>query len=265
MPFRFLGHLLVKGVLLALITSTASLLYLPPTAMASYVPTQKAAILHPGQGVWYAPWQFVVYQQPDLNSPKLAEVLWGSSHTSLTDTLHNIPIQANQCMIAFYPEHQLGLLTVVGDAEPNWLEVIWDQKTGQTGWVQGSLQWQAGTLPTVGTYQTWTEFMLTHAKPAGFKWFVGVPDSIKQLHTQADDYAKVIPSFYLQKLKVLHFRGNWMLVQGLDLERNTPIGWMRWREENGELLVFPQLLDANNPWMQKHTPQNRPYTHSRLK
>jgi hypothetical protein len=229
-----------------------TVLIAPPAAHANYAPTQKTAIPHAGQGVWYAPLQFALYAQPNTTSPKLAEVLWGSSDATLTDTLNNTTLPAKQCMVAFYPEQQLGLLAVTGDAEPNWLEVVWNQTTGLTGWVQATTQLTPGVLPPVGSYQTWTEFMMTHAKPAGIHWFYGVPESIKQLHSQADDYAKIIPAFYLQKLKVLHLRGNWMLMQGLDLEHNTPIGWMRWREETGELLLFPNLNTADNPWMQQH-------------
>jgi hypothetical protein len=235
---------------------TASLLFAvclpvmaPIYAALGYTPTNQSLKLHFGQGVWYAPPAFRVFSKPDEASPALADVIWGiNNDQTLTDTINQASIPARQCMVAYYPAYQLGLIAVVGDADNGWLEIVWNQTTGQTGWVKATSEFKPGFLPQPGVYQTWTEFMTTHAKPAGIHWFNGVPDSIRQLHSQPDDYAKVVPAFYLQRLKVLHMKGNWMLMQGLDLERNSPIGWVRWREEDGRLLLFPNLDTQDNPW-----------------
>ena len=227
---------------------------LPALAALGYTPTNQSVKLQFGQGVWYAPTAFRVYSKPDETSPVMADIVWGiNNDQTLMDTLNKTSISARQCMVAYYPAYQLGLLAVVGDADPNWLEVVWNQTTGQTGWVKATDEFKQGFLPKPGIYQTWTEFMTTHAKPAGIHWFNGVPDSVRQLHSQPDDYAKVVPAFYLQRLKVLHMKGNWMLMQGLDLERNSPIGWVRWREDDGRLLLFPNLDTPDNPWRKAFT------------
>jgi hypothetical protein len=239
---------MLKRLLLALIVVVGSVLMAYP-AMAGYAPYSKSIKLQYGQGVWYAPTDFTVYEKPATTSLPLGRIIWGPANDqTLTDALHQTAIPAKQCMVAYYPTYQLGLLTVVGDAEPNWVEVVWDQATGRTGWVQTTEDAKPGFLPSPGTYQTWTEFMVTHAKPAGIHWFNDVPDAIRELHSQPEDYAKVVPAFYIQRLKVLHLKGNWMLLQGLDMERNSPIGWVRWREEDGQLLLFPNLDTPENPW-----------------
>jgi len=227
---------------------------LPAIAALGYTPHSKTVKLNYGQGVWYAPHSFTIYSKPSTDSAHLADITWdANSDQTLTEALAHGSLPARQCMVAYYPTYQLGLLTVVGDAEPNWVEVVWDQTNNKTGWVQTTDTPKLGFLPKPGMFQTWTDFMITHAKPAGIQWFNGVPDSIRQLHSQPDDYAKVVPAFYLQRLKVLHLKGNWMLMQGLDLERNSPIGWVRWREENGQLLLFPNLDVPENPWRKQYT------------
>jgi hypothetical protein len=37
------------------------------------------------------------------------------------------------------------------------------------------------------------------------------------------------------------------LVEVLDFERNMPIGWIRWRDEDGNLLAFPNLSGDRLP------------------
>jgi hypothetical protein len=247
---------MLKGLSRLIVVLMVCLLtgFTPAMAAVGYTPYTKSAKLHYGQGVWYAPPQFTVYEKASVTSQPLAQITWGpGNEQTLTDTLQRKTIPVRQCMIAYYPAYQLGLLSVVGDAEPNWVEVVWDQATGKTGWVQTTSEPKPGFLPDAGTYQTWTEFMTTHAKPAGIHWFNGVPDAMRELHSQPDDYAKIVPAFYIQRLKVLHLKGNWMLLQGLDMERNSPIGWVRWREEDGQLLLFPNLDVPENPWRKRAT------------
>ena len=40
-----------------------------------------------------------------------------------------------------------------------------------------------------------------------------------------------------------------MLVEVLDFERNTPIGWVRWRDHDGNLMVFPNITSDRLPVM----------------
>jgi hypothetical protein len=48
-------------------------------------------------------------------------------------------------------------------------------------------------------------------------------------------------------MKVRHLRGNWLLVEALDFENNTPIGWIRWRDDDGNLMVFPNINQQYHP------------------
>jgi hypothetical protein len=246
------GYLCRCVCLLAVVCSYAPL---PALATTGYAPQAKSENWRFGQGVWYAPKAFTLYHQPKLTAPVLANVSFSpQSEQTLLDSTHQVNVPAKQCMLAFYPALHLGLMTVVGDAEDgHWLEVVWNHQTGETGWVEMSAPFTPGYLPKPGMFQTWLEFMTTHGKPAGTHWLTGVADSIKELHSQPDDYAKTIPSFYMQRLNLLHVKGNWMLMQGLDLERNSPIGWVRWREEDGKLLLFPNLDTMNNPWKRQYS------------
>jgi hypothetical protein len=231
-----------------------------------------------GNGVFFAPYQFTVYAQPNEASTEIGKFRW-SRKTNSNALSFTTPdgtkrmVYADHVFFCFYPELDVAMMAVTGDDEQGgWVEVVYDQSQHQTGWVrvkstpkasvsdatgaggsdsnvtsQRLAPLDTGEPAHFGVYQTWQEFMKLNAKASGIYWLSGVSEYQRSVRSSDADDAKLLPITIIRQLKVKHVRGNWMLVEVLDFERNTPIGWVRWRDDNGNLMVFPNISGEHLP------------------
>lgn len=218
-----------------------------------------------GNGIFFAPYDFTLYTEPNDKSRPLGQFHWSreTRTNSVTVTVgdgERHSVAADKTFFCFYPEMDVAMMAVTGDAENGWVEVIYDQARKKTGWVQlknppkeavaGAEQlpdFDRGEPAHFGVYQTWLEFMKLNAKANGVYWLSGVSEYNRSVRYSDADDAKFIPMTIIRQLKIKHVRGNWMLVEVLDFERNTPIGWVRWRDDNGNLMVFPNISGQHLP------------------
>lgn len=236
--------------------------------------------LNYGTGVYFAPSTFTLYTQPDEHAPKIAEFRWSRKTSSnrlavTTGSGERGTLPADTVFISFYPSLDVAMMAVTGENGEGWVEVVYDQPHKKTGWVRLNLKEsspdsvkpkskmtasdaspnasaQATTGATkeplhFGIYQTWQEFMKLNAKANGIYWLGGVKEYNRSIRTSDSDDAKLIPVTIIRNLKVKHVRGNWLLVEVLDFENNTPIGWIRWRDDDGNLMVFPNINQQYHP------------------
>ena len=219
-----------------------------------------------GNGVFFAPYRFTLYTKPDEHSPKIGEFRW--SHDSQSNTLdvvddkgeHHIA-SANRVFFCFYPQLDVAMMAVIGDDESGWVEVVYDQGSQKSGCVRLKDAPEAANTKNseavaatgtsepehFGIYQTWLEFMKLNSKASGVYWLSGVTQYNRSIRSADADDAKMVSVTIIRDIKVKHVRGNWLLVEVLDFERNTPLGWVRWRDDDGNLMVFPNLTQQRRP------------------
>lgn len=237
---------LIIFTLLTVLCFLVSMAY-APSAHAAYGfgPSHYNAQQKFGNGIFFAPYQTQVYEAPNENSRLLEELVWRNdtrnTHTPIRSEKTGQSLPAYKPFIAFYPQLEVAMMSVIGDTENGWLEVIYDQEHNKTGWVKSNDRQGEGATSHFGTYQTWGNFMKYNAKAHGVYWLNGVDAYQRSIRTRSEDKAPLLPLTVIRKMKVLHVRGNWMLVEVLDFERNTPIGWVRWRDTEGHLLAFPNI------------------------
>jgi len=211
-----------------------------------------------GDGIYFAPYKFTVYSEPRENATILGEFRWKhQTQSNLVDITRpngdHITAAADRVFFCFYSELDVAMLAVTGDDDNGWLEVMYDQNGKKTGWIkQADLKAssESGQNPTpahFGVYQTWLDFMKLNAKASGIYWLSGVNEYQRSVRAKDEDGASLIPITIIRDLKVRHLRGNWLLVEVLDFERNTPIGWVRWRDDDGNLMVFPNISGKHLP------------------
>ncbi len=224
-----------------------------------------------GNGIYFAPYDFTLYTQPDEHSPLIGEFHWKhkSSGNSLTvangDGMRK-SVKADNVFFSFYPQLDVAMLAVTGENGEGWVEVVYDQPRQKTGWVhlkdsptvasatnlkdtkkQSLAPLDTGEPYHFGVYQTWPEFMKLNAKANGVYWLSGVKEYNRSLRSSDADEGKILPVTIIRSMKVKHLRGNWLLVEMLDFENNTPIGWIRWRDDDGNLMVFPNINQQYHP------------------
>ncbi|WP_373532000.1 hypothetical protein [Vampirovibrio sp.] len=219
-----------------------------------------------GNGIYFAPYRFTVYTEPKTDAPAIGTFRW--SHQTAGNTISVFSangdehsVYADHTFFCFYPQLDVAMMAVVGDTDDGWVEIVYDQAGHKTGWVQAKAPSTEaeGTTSVAnpkspspepvhfGLYQTWLEFMKLNAKASGIYWLSGVKEYNRSIRSSDADEAKMVPVTIIRDLKVRHLRGNWLLVEVLDFQRNTPIGWVRWRDDDGNLMVFPNISGKHLP------------------
>lgn len=274
MKMMFHQRLVALGLVLAsLVAGYVTLGMLAPVAQAQvngygFAPQRYKSGYSYGNGVYFAPYQFTIYTQPDESAPVIGNFQWSrqTSGNSVDVTLpggERHAVYADHLFFCFYPQWDVAMMAVVGDDDKGWVEVIYDQASKKTGWVrlkespnhtasstagkETLAALETGEPSHFGIYETWLEFMKLNAKPSGIYWLSGVKDYHRSVRSTDADDAKLIPVTIIRDLKVRHVRGNWLLVEVLDFERNMPIGWVRWRDDDGNLMVFPNISGQHMP------------------
>lgn len=248
-----------KGLsaLLALILCAITL-FCPAQVQAygnGFAPVTYQTELDYGQGIYFAPYVVHFYDAPGFDANIIDTLRWqpeGSS-SSVYSVVRQAPISPRNHFVCFYPQLDIAMLSVVGENGNGWAEVIYNHATGQTAWVpldkaisqHAAFQNQQenavadAVMPRhFGKFQSWLEFMKLNAKVNGIYWLDGVDAYDRHLRSKPEDGADFIETTYLKNIKVLHARGNWLLIEGKDFGNKRPIGWVRWRDEEGKLMIF---------------------------
>jgi hypothetical protein len=203
-------------------------------------------------GVYVAPFEVTLYSQPSTRSAVVQQLRWakGTSKSVFSQTEQR-PFSATHVFWFFNPQKAMALFPVVDDSVEGWVRVTCPVAPQGAAWVPlGEVKASSDSsvdpsLSLQGKALTWQDFMKSQGKAYGAYWLDGVTSLEKSLKSQPDDKAKLVPLQMMKKLKVLHVRGNWLLVEAVDFDNQRPIGWLRWRGEDGRLLMFPNYGGAS--------------------
>lgn len=221
--------------------------FVPPAeALTGFSPEKYEARVEYGQGVYFAPYEVKIYTEPSEEAPLLETFHWNrqSSPRAVTSYLGHGALMAPRLFLSFYPDADVAMMAVVSENGEGWAEVVYDQPTGRTGWVQLGAPSEEAPLH-FGRFQTWQNFMKLNAKKSGIYWLSGVDQYHRNIRSTPEDGAKFVPVTVMRNLKVKHVRGNWLLVEVQDFSRQTPLGWLRWRDDDGRLMMFTNFTGKN--------------------
>ena len=167
-----------------------------------------------------------VYKFPDENSQILYRIRWNSEEFFPQE------IGAENFFELFIAKKNLALVNVV-DIADGWVEIIYNEKTGETGWIQEDDPYK---------FMTWTNFYNAYGKKYGLKMFKGAPALCKDLRSAPDDKAQVVSTINMpHRINLNIIRGNWALVSVLDLDKTPKTGFVRWRSDDGVRYFFPSF------------------------
>jgi len=167
-----------------------------------------------------------IYKEPDAASQILYRVRWCG------DEFFPDSIGAEHFFEVFLPKKSLALVNVV-DMTEDWVEIVYDNSTGKTGWIK---------LDDPYKFMTWINFYNTYGKKYGLTMLKGAPESAKDIKASTEDLAKTISTInYPKKINLSVIRGNWALVSVMDLDRTPKTGYIRWRSDDGTRYFFPEV------------------------
>jgi len=159
---------------------------------------------------------------------------WDDSSLYLSNSSNKIEeIGLPETFITFLPENNIALLSAEDENE-NWVQVVYNQSKGLKGWVKKRNQQD---------FMTWYQFVQKYGKEKGLCLFTDIPDKYKKAYTAPDEGAQYDKNvFYItDNIDLIVIKGNWMLVKIIDFNKSEHVGWIRWRDDSGSLLVFPNL------------------------
>lgn len=167
-----------------------------------------------------------IYKEPDENSQILYRVRWDN------DEFFPETIGAEKFFVVFIGKKDLALVGV-SDVTEDWVEVVYDNSTGQTGWIKKDDPYK---------FMTWINFYNTYGKKYGLKLLKSSPETCKNIKASTEDLAQTISTINMpQRINLSVIRGNWALVSVMDLDRTPKTGYVRWRSDDGVRYFFPDI------------------------
>ena len=113
----------MKKILLIL----AIILLIPVKALCANVVPQYVSVEQTSTlGLYQAPNEIVLYKEPDETSTILHSISW------IGNQIFPETVKPEQLFVVYLPDKNLGLLAVTDETE-NWVEVIYNNKTGTKG------------------------------------------------------------------------------------------------------------------------------------
>ena len=199
----------------------AMFLVLP--VFADTMPFYTNAVPKSSIGVFQTGDELKIYSHPEANSKIVKEFKFTYDPESMPDGVFALLLN----------ERKLGLMYVSDIGDDNWVEVIYDKKTGAKGWVMTEDKFQ---------FMPWRNFYNMYGRKYGLRLFKDAPDSVDVLHSKADDTAQSVAKInYVKTIKLTKISGNWALVSVLDLDKTPKMGFMRWRSDDGLIYAFPNI------------------------
>ncbi len=165
-----------------------------------------------------------IYKEPDESSMILYRVRWDK------DEFFPESIGAQNFFSIFISRKDLALVNVT-DVMEDWVEIIYDNSAGKTGWIKKDDPYK---------FMTWINFFNTYGKKYGLVMFKGAPENYKNIKSAPEDTAQNISTINMpQQIKLVVIRGNWALVSVLDMDKTPKTGYIRWRSDDGVRYFFP--------------------------
>ncbi|MFM7468406.1 MAG: hypothetical protein ACKO37_02760 [Vampirovibrionales bacterium] len=228
-----------------------------------------------GLGLWLVRFPLTLYSKPTKTADSLTFSQNKLQHVGYSSPQE--PTWQPLGMVREYfeftaPQHNLYALRVLDELEtdPQWIQVKTpfalssDQDTTQshTAWIyipdqqaapvvvkrnkqqinaslsQGNVlgMWESASMVD------WADFMRETTKLHGYYWRAGVSAHLKSVLSRPEEGAAVLPMKALKDVRILHARGGWLMVEVRDImATGWQIGWIRWRDDAGKLLLYPDF------------------------
>lgn len=167
-----------------------------------------------------------IYEEPDENSTILYRVRWTKNEFFPDE------IGFEKFFAVFLEKKNLALVAVT-DYDDEWVEIIYDNSTGKTGWIK---------MDDPYKFMTWINFYNSYGKKYGLTLLKSSPEFCNDIKAATDDKSQTISTInHPQKIILNVIRGNWALVSVMDIERTPKTGYVRWRSDDGVRYFFPDL------------------------
>ena len=176
-------------------------------------------------GVYQVGHAIVLYSEPDDNAEIKQKIVWDSENV----IPQNLRLQD---MFVLYLENKDFALMAVTDETEDWVEVIYDNATGERGWIKKDDPFK---------FNTWVNFYSVFGRKYGLKILRGAPEATKSIFGTPEGAKAISTINHPDMINLSVIKGNWMLVTVVDADRTPKTGYIRWRSDDGIKYLFPDV------------------------
>ena len=176
-------------------------------------------------GVYQVGHAIVLYSEPDDNAEIKQKIVWDSENV----IPQNLRLQD---MFVLYLENKDFALMAVTDETEDWVEVIYDNATGERGWIKKDDPFK---------FNTWVNFYSMFGRKYGLKILRGAPEATKSIFGTPEGAKAISTINHPDMINLSVIKGNWMLVTVVDADRTPKTGYIRWRSDDGIKYLFPDV------------------------
>lgn len=177
-------------------------------------------------GVYQVDHSIVIYKEPDDKSLIKTKIVWDKENVVPNN------LKLTDLFVVYSAPRDLALMAVTDETD-DWVEVIYNQSTGERGWIKKDDPFK---------FSPWINFYSMYGKKYGLKILKDAPENVNNMYGSTEDGAKIISTINNPEIINLNvIRGNWMLVTVVDADRTPKTGFIRWRSDDGIKYLFPKF------------------------
>ena len=166
-----------------------------------------------------------VFEKPDSKSNVLFQKKWSYVTVSGTDYAYNL--------FAVLKDKKDLSFVYATDMDEDYVKVVYDKSKNLQGWAYKEDEFQ---------FLPWITFYNMYGRKYGLKILKDAPDFVYDVHSRSDNDSQVIGKITRPKeIRLTAVQGNWVLVTVLNLGDKVSTGFIRWRGDNGEIYLFPNI------------------------
>lgn len=199
------------------------LLILP--SYADYMPVYVNPNTYLGEGLITSKEKITVYREKDEESEIIAVIKGDKIKSKFDSSIENV-------FLASVKNKNLNLISA-NDTDDNWFQVCISQKDKTFGWVKKD---------DYIDYLSLQSFYNFFGRKNGMYLFRNVKDKDKKLYASPSMDSNVVDSFFYPKhISLWLIAREWMLVKVTTYDGQTKTGWLKWRLDDGSIIIFPNL------------------------
>lgn len=211
---------------LKLLIFSICILFIGQVCSANILPVSVSDIPKESIGVFQADKSIVIYSRPDETSPIVyyREMNYKDFTDVKSDNLFGILI----------PDKELGYAYITDVAEDeNWVQVVYNKENNLKGWIYKQDDFQ---------FLPWGIFFDMYGRKYGLYTLKNPPIDYNEIFSQPSLSGQLMGRITSTKfMRMTSIEGTWMLVSVLDYTDTVTTGYVRWRTEEGEILLFPHI------------------------
>ncbi len=218
-----------KNFINKIIFSVLFFLFAIMPVSADVMPYYTGSLNNETIGFLQVPKNFVLYLYPRNDSQVVDIVNWSDYEVKLQKTT----MEPSSMFAALVPSRGYAFCMVT-DEQDDWYKIIYDKTHNKSAWIKPEKSDDFWSL---------REFYAYYGKKHGLYYMKNIDYRQRGIYSGAYEGSQKLGGFTLIKnIRLNKVSGNWALVTVVDIGNEPKIGYIRWREDDGTIIVFPKLL-----------------------